>query len=212
MQLSASCLDNVVRNASNATGVFEPSPVFKAGCNRTRVSEEFSLELDILNFQNSSDTVCKPFPPQPGKPGTVVEVFADALREVFAAFDPCNPVLEIPSVTCEKLTFGPAIGIVAIVKVTSPFPCTGRRFVSDWIGSPITKKFPGQCQSSTCVCQGLGAELCNKVLAWLNSPVNGVIPRSYAPVGSSFTVVQSNAACLGDECSGFGVPLSYCTP
>jgi len=51
VQLSASCLENVVRNASTASGVFEPSPLFAAGCNRTRVSEEMTVQLDLVNFQ-----------------------------------------------------------------------------------------------------------------------------------------------------------------
>jgi hypothetical protein len=223
VQLSAFCLDSLVANATNATVALEPSPYLKAGCNRVREIEEFEVFMDALNYQDINATTCNPFSnatsPE-GMPSSVTQVWEEALKQYFTFYDPCDEtILELSDIQCTEPNNparpgDPTIEFIATVRVRSPYPCSGRRFIHDWVGAPATGRegLNEICRSDSCRTQGLGPLVWSKVIDWLNHPSKGVPLRSYTPTETSYMVVRSSPTCASLACQSPLVPVNYCRP
>jgi hypothetical protein len=220
LQFTATCLDSVnMGNSSGVNATLEPSPFVLAGCNRPGVSETFVITLQLVNFHNVSATSCKPFTPGPDQDPSVVAVWEKAIKQSFLFYDPCSPLVEIlPSTSfCDDpgsfaRPKAQTIELIAEVKVTSPFPCSGRRFISDWVGVAIKKEIRDTCRSSTCLCNGVAGPVCVATQSYLNAPALNVTYRSYHVVESSYAVVNTNAECMSPACQSQYVPIAVCTP
>jgi hypothetical protein len=222
MEVSTTCLDNVVfDNAFESFGNFTKET---GRCSRTPTTEGYIVALEAINTKNQSDTKCAAYTPSSasGLPSNVTTIWSKALQEYVALYDPCNPKVEVELVGCEDPFSAarpnqPTLVLVANVKVTSPYPCSAKRFVSEWVGSVIprysvnaTDGAASDCLSPSCLCQGLAKPVCDSVFEWFNYQEKGVDTRLYAPTAANFIPSLTNPSCT--SCERGSPVVDFCTP